>query len=55
MAECSDGVYTQAMTKQNFWTVLALGLAIGFIIGWVAGHNVAENTIVIPLGEGLKT
>ena len=47
--------YAPLMTKKQFWTVLALGLAIGFIIGWVAGLNVAETTIVIPLGEGLET
>ena len=34
---------------------IGLGLAIGIIIGFIIGTHVADQVILIPLGDGIKT
>ena len=34
---------------------VALGLTLGIIIGFIIGTYVADQVILIPLGDGIKT
>ena len=34
---------------------IGLGLALGIIIGFIIGTHVADQVILIPLGDGIKT
>jgi hypothetical protein len=40
--------------RRIFWTTLAAGVALGAIIGFVVGVNVADQVLVIPMGESVK-
>ena len=41
--------------KRLFWSAIGVGIAMGILIGFVIGVSVADNVVVIPLGEGIRT
>ena len=41
--------------KRLFWIAIGLGIAMGILIGFVIGVSVADNVVVIPLAEGIRT
>ena len=34
---------------------VAMGLLIGFVIGLTVAHHSIERTVVVPLGQGIRT